>query len=60
MKYLNNDPIVDEMRNAGRKIQEECGNDWDKFAERIQANEKKLKADGWKFVDAVLSNNKAV
>ncbi len=43
------DPIVEEMTNAGKKIQEECGNDWDKFAERIQENEKKLKAEGWKF-----------
>ncbi len=47
------DPIVEEMTNAGKKIQEECGNDWDKFAERIQENEKKLKAEGWKFVSEV-------
>jgi hypothetical protein len=45
------DPIVEEMRNAGRKIQEECDNDWDKFAQRIQENEKKLRAEGWKFAD---------
>lgn len=60
MKSINTDPIVEEMRKAGRKIQEECGNDWDKFADRIQENEKKLKAEGWKFAGSVPSKSKAV
>lgn len=49
------DPIVEEMRNAGRKMQEECGNDLHKYFQMIRESEKRHKKEGWKFVDKTLS-----
>jgi hypothetical protein len=45
-----NDPIVEEMRNAGRKMQEECGNDFNCYFDRILENQKELEKEGWKVV----------
>ena len=45
------DPIVEEMRNAGRKIQEECGNDLHKYFEMLRESEKRHRKEGWKYAD---------
>jgi hypothetical protein len=50
-----NDPIVDEVRKARRKIANECGNDIHKLAKMIREKEKERKKQGWKFVN--LSKN---
>ena len=50
---MMNDPIVEEMRNAGRKMQEESGNDIHKYFDLIRESEKKHKKEGWKIVDEV-------
>jgi hypothetical protein len=53
------DPIVEEMRNAGRKIQEECGNDFHRYFLRIVEGTEKLKKEGWKVVSEVPEDNQA-
>ena len=44
------DPIVNEVRKAGEKIQKECGNDINIFIEMIKQTEKKLKQEGRTFI----------
>ena len=44
------DPIVAEVRKAGKKISDSCGNDVHKFAEMIRQFEKKREKEGWIFV----------
>ncbi len=47
---MNTDPIVEEVREAGKKISEECDNDIKKFADMLRLKEKELEKQGWKFV----------
>jgi hypothetical protein len=44
------DPIVEEVREAGKKLSEKCGNDVHEFAKMIRLAEKKREKEGWKFV----------
>jgi hypothetical protein len=44
------DPIVKEVRDAGKKLSEDCENDIHKFADMIRLKEKELEKQGWKFV----------
>lgn len=41
------DPIVEEVRNVGKKLSEKCDNDIHKFAEMIKKNEKQREKEGW-------------
>lgn len=43
------DPIVEEVREAGRKLAEECGYDLHKFFEMLRHNQK---AENWPVVSA--------
>ena len=45
-----NDPIVEEVRKAGKKLSDKCDNDIHKFADMIRRYEKKREKEGWKFV----------
>ena len=47
---MNNSPIVEEVRGAGKKISEECDNDIKKYAEYIKRGEEESKKKGWKTV----------
>ncbi len=44
------DPIVEEMRNAARKMQEKCGNDLHKYFKMIEEGTKRHEKEGWKVV----------
>ncbi len=44
------DPIVDEVRAAGRKLQEMCGNDVKKFSEMLSEKKQKRHKEGFKTV----------
>lgn len=45
-----NDPIVEEVRKAGKKLSDICDNDVHKFANMIRQCEKKREKEGWIFV----------
>ncbi|MBN2534927.1 MAG: hypothetical protein JXB88_18745 [Spirochaetales bacterium] len=45
-----NDPIVEEVRKAGKKLSDNCDNDIHEFAHTIRQYKKKRKKEGWKFV----------
>jgi len=47
---MNNSPIVEEVREAGKKISEECDNDINKYAEYIKRGEEESKKKGWETV----------
>ncbi len=44
------DSVVEEVRNAGKKIQNECSNDLHSFATMLKKNTEKLKKKGWPVV----------
>ena len=44
------DSVVEEVRNSGKKIQNECSNDLHTFASRLKKNTGKLKKEGWTVV----------
>ena len=44
------DSVVEEVRNAGKKIQNECSNDLHSFAAMLKMNTEKLKKEGWTVV----------
>jgi len=44
------DLVVEEVRNAGKKVQNECSNDLHSFAEMLKKNTGKLKNKGWTVV----------
>ena len=50
---METDPIIIEVRAAGKIISDKCDNDVHKFADFIRENEKKNQADGWKYVSEV-------
>ena len=45
-----NDPIVTEVRAAGRKLEEKCSGDPKLFVDMLRADEEKLQKEGWKLV----------
>ena len=53
-----NDPIVEEVREAGAKLAKKCDYDIKKFAKMLKAGEKKSKKLGWKFVSPKSGNKK--
>ncbi|HBC86757.1 MAG TPA: hypothetical protein DCZ94_07380 [Lentisphaeria bacterium] len=56
------DSVVEEVRKAGMKIQDECGNDLHSFAARLKRNTEKLKKEGWPVISKSMvlkSRNKA-
>jgi hypothetical protein len=44
------DPIVNEMREAGKKLQKKCRNDLRLFSKMISAGTAKRKKEGWKVI----------
>ena len=44
------DPIVKEMREAGKKLQEKCNNDLHQFSQMITEGTEKHKKEGWKVI----------
>jgi hypothetical protein len=54
----NYDPIVEEIRNTARKMQEECGNDLHRYFQRIVEGTEKLKKEGWKVVSELPEHKK--
>ncbi len=48
---LFDDPIVSEVRAAGRKLEEKYGGDPKLFMEMLRTDEEKLQKEGWKLVN---------
>ena len=46
---MHNDPIVEEMRAAGKEMFRKCGNDIDRFGDWLREQEKLLPPE--RFVD---------
>ena len=44
------DPIVKEVREAGKRIQEKCNNDLKLFSKLITEGTNKLRKEGWTVV----------
>jgi hypothetical protein len=44
------DSVVEEVRKAGKKVQNECSNDLHSFAVMLKKNTEKLKKEGWTVV----------
>ena len=44
------DPIVEEVRKAGKILSNECQNDVHHFAEMLKKKEKIDQKKGWKFI----------
>ena len=42
------DPIVKEVREAGKRLQEKCNNDLHLFSKMITEGTEKLRKEGWK------------
>lgn len=54
------DPIVKEMRDAGKKIQDKCNNNLHLFSQMITEGTEKHKKEGWKVVTKKDIENKIV
>ena len=44
------DPVVKEVREAGKRLQEKCNNDIGLFSEMITKGTEKLRKEGWTVV----------
>ena len=49
------DPLIDEVRKARHEISKQCGHDLRKLYARYRAMDKRLKAQGHKFISQPFS-----
>ena len=53
------DPIVEEVRKAGKLLSEKCDNDINKFAQMIKKGTEQSKKEGWKIANRTLEKVEA-